>query len=221
MVSGQETPSRAGGRPEYKPTDEQRARVRELRQQGAALAVIAADLKISPNTLRKHFAAELAAKTTPAAGELDFSQPVVAQVEPAARAPGRPEFEPSYRQREEVKLAKADNWADERIARYLGISRGTLLKYFAEELELGTDTLRMAVLRDVKASAAKGNRAAAEMILNLPGMITGVTVLSTPGDEAEPPALGEVAAPGLGKKEQARVDAQLAHKGTAWDRLVN
>lgn len=221
MVSGQGTPSRGGGRPEYKPTPEQRARVRELRQQGTALAVIAADLKISQNTLRKHFADDLAAKTAAAAGELDFSQPVVDQTVPVSRAPGRPEFEPSYRQRDEVKLAKADNWSDDRIARYLGISRGTLLKHFAEELELGTDTLRMAVLRDVKASAAKGNRAAAEMILNLPGMITGVTVLPTPGADPEPAALGEATGPGLGKKEQARVDARVAHKGTGWDRLVN
>lgn len=225
MVSRQETPSRTGGRPEYKPTDEQRARVRELRQQRAALAIIASDLKISPNTLRKHFAAELAAKSVSADGELDFTQaapaPFVDQMVAPSSVPGRPEFEPSHRQREEVKLAKADNWADERIARYLGISRSTLLKHFADELERGTDMLRMAVLRDVKASAAKGNRAAAEMVLNLPGMITGVTVLPTPGEEVEPPTTGEAAVPGLGKKEQARRDAQAAHKGTAWDRIVN
>lgn len=188
----------------------------------AALTAIAAALKISANTLRKHFGAELAVAGSPAVAQLDLDgahRPAA----PPPPAPGRPEFEPSYRQREDVKLAKADNWSDDRIARFIGVSRTTLLKHFALELEWGVDQLRMQVLRDVKAAAGKGNRAAAEMMLNLPGMIGGTSVLPIPEQESETPEVSDATSHrvGIGKKEQARRDAQTAHQGTAWDRIVN
>lgn len=189
----------------------------------AALTAIAAALKISANTLRKHFGAELAVAGSQAAAQLDLA----GAHQPAASAPapttGRPEFEPNYRQREDVKLAKADNWSDDRIARFIGVSRTTLLKHFALELEWGVDQVRMQVLRDVKAAAGKGNRAAAEMMLNLPGMIGGTSVLPVPEPDAETPEVSDAPTHkvGLGKKEQARRDAQTAHQGTAWDRIVN
>ena len=230
MVSRQEAPSRAGGRPEYKPTDEQRATVRQMRQQRppVSTSAIAAALKISPNTLRKHFAAELAPSGANEPAQLELAgahQPAISvPAAPTAPGPGRPEFEPSFRQREDVKLAKADNWSDERIARFIGVSRTTLLKHFALELEWGVDQLRMQVLRDVKAAAGKGNRAAAEMLLNLPGMIGGTSVLPVPDQDGETPEVADVGGSqkiALGKKEQARRDAQTAHQGTAWDRIVN
>ena len=192
----------------------------------AALTVIAAALKISANTLRKHFGAELAVAAPPPAAQLDLDgnqQPGTPATSPREPTPGRPEFEPSYRQREDVKLAKADNWSDDRIARFIGVSRTTLLKHFALELEWGVDQLRMQVLRDVKTAAGKGNRAAAEMMLNLPGMIGGTSVLPIPEQESETAEVSEGPSHkvGIGKKEQARRDAQTAHQGTAWDRIVN
>lgn len=186
---------------------------------------VASTIGLSRNTLKKYFAAELHAvpASTEIGLQLDLSgQHQVESPRVEAREPGRPEFEPNYRQREDVRLAKADHWSDDRIARFLGISRSTLLRHFAVELEMGVDMLRMQVLRDLKLSAAKGNRAAAATLLNLPGMIVGAEILPTPGDNEEPEAAAvEGDGSTLGKKEKARRDAQTAHQGTSWARLVN
>ena len=209
--SEQNQREKAGGRPEYKPTDEQRAKVRELAEARTPRKAIAAAIGISPITLRKHFGAELGAPVDQA-GQLDLTEPH----KPASIAspePGRPEFEPTWRQREDVKLCKADNWSDERIARLLRISRTTLLKYFAEELEHGADLVRMDILRNLKAASAKGSRPAAEAILKLPGLVAPLEQLPTPED---PPAATEA----VGKKEQASRDAQSAHQGTSWGQIL-
>lgn len=123
-VSGQETPARPGGRPEYKPTDEQRALVRQFKAERKPIGAIAQAVGVSRNTLRKHFAEEL--KT---AGQAPIEQQLelggAHQVE-APRAPGRPEFEPTQRQRDDVRLWAADDWSEERMAQQLGIARETL-----------------------------------------------------------------------------------------------
>jgi AraC-like DNA-binding protein len=186
---------------------------------------VASAIGLSRNTLKKYFAEELDAAPVSAQGEQQLDLSGQHKVTPPAvepRDPGRPEFEPTWRQREDVKLGKADHWSDDRIARYLGISRSTLLRHFGPELEWGVDMLRMQVLRDLKTSAAKGNRAAAETLLGLPGMITGTEVLPTPGEEEPATAANvEAADSAMGKKERARRDAQTAHEGTSWARLVN
>lgn len=213
-VSGQETPSRGGGRPEYKPTDEQRALVRKLRLQGASIAAIASELKLAPNTLRKHFVDDLAVdQAAPASGQLDLAglhnapDKATATASPAV---GRPEFEPNYRQRDEVRLFKADNWSDDRIASYLGISRTTLSKHFGQELEFGVTQVRARVLRNLMRQSDDGSVSASDRILKLPGMFGPAERLPTP------PAVE----PELGKKEQAVRDAQTAHEGTSWDQVL-
>lgn len=226
-VSIQKPASRGGGRPAYKPTPDQRAKVRELRSMSPAKTIeeVASAIGLSRNTLKKYFAEELDAvpASAPAEQQLDLSgQHRVAPPPAESREPGRPEFEPTHRQREDVKLCKADNWSDDRIARFLGISRSTLLRHFGHELELGVDILRVQVLRDLKTAAGKGNRAAAETLLGLPGMISGMEVLPTPSEEEPAPQANvEATGVGLGKKERARRDAQTAHLGTPWERLVN
>lgn len=213
-VSEQNQRSRAGGRPKYKPTDEQRAKVRELVAAKLTQREIAAQIGVSPVTLRKAFTDELAEKVDQA-GQLDFDRPQasVAAASPAA-APGRPEFEPTWRQREDVKLCKADNWSDERICRLLGIgSRSTLVKHFGEELEHGADLLRIRVLRGLDLAASKGSPGAAEKLLRLPGMVAPLSPVA-PSDD-EPPA-----EPKLGKKEQANRDAHTAHVGTSWSDIL-
>lgn len=47
------------GRPRHKPTDAMRERVRELREAGASLPVIAAALCITAPTLMKHYRDQL------------------------------------------------------------------------------------------------------------------------------------------------------------------
>lgn len=70
---------------------------------------------------------------------------------------GRPNFKPTTVQRERVKLLKADGWSNERIARRIGISRNTLEKVFAWELEDGADEKRADLLDMALKGAKKGN----------------------------------------------------------------
>lgn len=209
-----------GGRPEYKPTDEQRAKVAELAGKGTARGEIAKAIGVSATTLRKHFEVELnqaGQAVEPSLSLLDLPErpaPAPAQAPKATIDAGRPEFEPSSQQREDVKLCKADNWSDERIAQLLGISRNTLLKYFADELDRGADLVRIQVLRHLKAASAKGSRPAAEAILNLPGMVAPLERLPVPESDAPPPA------DRVGKKEQANRDALTAHEGTSWSQIL-
>ncbi|MET0471651.1 MAG: hypothetical protein ABWZ93_12385 [Xanthobacteraceae bacterium] len=120
----------------------------------ATKADIAAAIGVTRATLRKHFQAELAVDQV---GQLDFK----------SAAPGRPRFEPNYRQREDVGLFKADGWSDDRIARRLRISRTTLTTYFKEELADDADTVRAEVLRNLMASSRKGNVAASNALLRM------------------------------------------------------
>lgn len=207
-VSEQKQRSRAGGRPKYKPTDEQRDLVRKLVAEKLPQTEIAKQIGVAPVTLRRAFVEEL--KKADQAGQLDFDTPRTGAESPAAE-PGRPEFEPTLRQREEVVYGKAIDWSDDKIAKFLGISRTTLLKHFDDELTQGVDTLRIQVVRDLR-NAARKSAAAAEKFLRLPGMIGGAQALPTPEaptDEVER----------LGKKEQAERRAVTAHQGTSWGEL--
>ena len=202
------TPSGGRGRPVYKPTDEQRAAVRTLKADAKTHAEIATAVGVSRNTLRKYFAAELADTVAEdPAPMLDFT---ASQPEPVPST-GRPEFEPTQRQREDVRLWKADDWSDDRIARRLAISRNTLLKHFAEELEDGVDQVRARVLRNLMRESDKGSVSASDRLMKLPGMIAPAERLTTPEAEPEQP---------LGKKDRALRDAQTAEQGTSWASLV-
>lgn len=207
-VTEQKARERAGGRPEYKPTDEQRALVVDLVAKGTPKATIAAQLKLAPKTLRKHFAAELQAPRVERQGLL------LEQAAPSSSAPGgRPEFEPTYRQREDVRLWKCADWSDDRIARALGISRNTLLKHFVEELENGVDQVLTRAYRATLREVEAGNMSAVDRLLKLRGMLSPTEKLPTP-DEAVP------AEPEPGKKEKANRDAMTAHEGTTWGHIL-
>lgn len=222
-VSEQKQPSGKRGRPEYKPTAEQRAKVRELRADRKTTEEIAAALEISRNTLRKHFAGELVAPfaaPSGAVGQLDFEgtahrpNTTAETLGPAAVPTGRPEYEPTQRDRDDVRLMKADDWSDERIARRLGISRNTLLKHFAQELEDGADYVRQIALRNLMRSSNGGNVGASNSLLRLSGLAPPPPEPNRPQGEAPP------AAPDLGKKQQAKHDALTAEEGTSWSQLM-
>ncbi len=206
------------GRPEYKPTEEQRDQVRDLRAKRRTSQAIAQALGISRNTLRKYFAHELAGTIDQVAreGELDFTAPVH-QAAPATAPIGRPEYEPSQRDRDDVRLMKADDWSDDRIARRLGISRNTLLKHFAQELEDGADHVRQIALRNLMRASNNGNVGASNSLLRLSGLVPPPPLpgQSQPHGEA-PPQM-----PDLGKKQLAKLDAQTAERGTSWSDLMN
>lgn len=214
-VSEQAVRQRTGGRPEYKPTDEQRATVRRFVDDKVTRAAIAKALGISPVTLRKHFGAELGRPPLVAVDrqrDLDFDGPPAPKTVPP---PGRPEYEPTWREREDVRLFKADDWSDDRIARRLGISRNTLLKHFADELEDGADQVRAAVLRNLMRESNGGSVSASDRLMKLPGMVAPLERLPTP--PADPPE----ADPQLGKKEKANREALTAAQGTSWGQILN
>lgn len=213
-VSAQGTPSRSGGRPEYKPTDDQRALVRRLRLEGQSIGDVAKAIGVSRNTLRKHFAAEVAVTPAPVEQQLalDGEHHATAVVVEVPAAPGRPEFEPTQRQRDDVKLWASDDWTEDRMAAQLGISRNTLRKHFAEEIQYGADKVRTMVLRDLQRSSAAGRTGASAKLLEL---TEKVRPPSPPKPDAE-----DEGAVALGKKDQAKVDARTAEVGTGWSSLV-
>jgi len=97
--------------------------------------------------------------------------------------------------------------SEEVIADLLGISRGTLRKHFARELEHG----RMRVLADnlerLDRAASKGNVAAAKALVARKD-VTPPSVPMPAGREK------------LGKKEEADIAAQTAEQGTGWANLI-
>lgn len=116
---------------------------------------------------------------------------------------GRPAFEPTEEQREEVAIAAGGGMSHERIALALGIDRGTLEKHFEAELAGGAYRKRLDQVVAMYRAGMKGNVAAQKAYLALePGL-------------AAPPA--EKPAEPLGKKEQKNKDATTAHVGTSWE----
>lgn len=231
-ISEQNQPTRAGGRPGYKPTDAQRDLARKMAGEGATKSAIAQALEISRVTLRKHYAAELAEFDTRAAApptaELDLAggeRRSVDTVSPAPAPVGRPPFEPNYRQRDDVQLMKVDGWSDDRIARRIGISRNTLLEHFAAELEDGADAIRLLALRNLKLASNKGNVSASNALLLRSGFEPpppprDPSEGGTPAAAAPAPVEAPVDETPKGKKEQQRLDALTAEQNTPWHDLM-
>ena len=82
---------------------------------------------------------------------------------------GRPPYAPTKAQRDTVRLLKADNWTDERIARRIGIKEDTLRKHFAEDLANGADENREHALKLLKRAANKLNVAAIKEYIKVTG----------------------------------------------------
>lgn len=130
-----------------------------------------------------------------------------------SRKGGRPKYEPSLQDRNDVRLFKADGWTDDRIAARLGVSRNTLLKHFPVELTHGADAVRADVLRNLMRASKKGSVSASNKLL-------GLSNLQPP--PPPPTAAPAVAAPieQLSKKAQAKLDAATAEKGTSWGEVL-
>lgn len=122
---------------------------------------------------------------------------------------GRPPFNPTPALRKDVRLMKADGWADDRIALRLGISRTTLLKHFGTELALGADIERLETLRDLKRAARKGNASAIKMLLLITGNGTAVDAIG--GDVTE-----KVRVRPKGKKQVVLEEALSAGQDGDW-----
>jgi AraC-like DNA-binding protein len=222
-VSGQDGQAPAAGRPRHKPDDVLRSCVVQLRAEGQSIAEIAAAVDLAPNTLRRYYAAELATAPArrradrPADPQLELLEkspaPGLEQLE--AAQPGRPAYEPTQAERDDVKLWAADDWTEDRMARQLGISRTTLRKYFEAEIEFGADQVRTQALRDLRRASRLGKVAASAKLLQLSGFVPPSAPAAAPLDR--PDMIDDR----LGKKERAQIDARTAEAGTSWASLLN
>jgi hypothetical protein len=126
-------------------------------------------------------------------------------------AGGRPEWMPSKAQRRQVSVAAGAGMSHEEIAIAMGVSRGTLEKHCAAELNEGACKRRFEVMNAMYRTARKGNVAAQKAYLAAGEPRTVVP-------QPEPPAADDK--PPLGKKEQANVDARTAAEGSEWHDLL-
>lgn len=115
---------------------------------------------------------------------------------------GRPPFRPTASQQRRVSVAAAAGTAHGDIADALGISRGTLLKYFEVELSSGALLKRIEIIEALYRAARRGHVAAAKAFLAL----------------RPTPAIPRP--PKVGKREQAQRDAPDAHVGSEWETLL-
>lgn len=129
------------------------------------------------------------------------------------RTRGRPEHDPSARDRAQVKMLAAMGIPQADIARVVGVSQRTLTKHYKAELETGGIEANAKVAQSLFKQATDPQK---------PNVAAGIFWLKTRAgwrekDPASSP--GEVAAQ-PGKKEQANLDARNAEAGTEWDGLL-
>jgi len=148
----------------------------------------------------------MSAKNSAAAGDRDlFGQPLA----PLRDRRGRKSFKKDKENQDFVMVRRAAGWAHKRIAEDMGIDEKTLRKHFSRELEMGAtfvDGLMLDVLM----------RKVRERILDAGPAAPRKPVQPDDQDDDD----DDKPAP-LGKKEQARLDAQDVpdNYGDIFDRL--
>lgn len=113
-------------------------------------------------------------------------------------------------QRDTVRLLRADDWSDARIARRLGIKLNVLRKHFAADLKQGADQERELALKLLKRSARTLNVAAIKEYIRITGAHSVEEFLTAA--PAERPARIRP----KGKKEVAHEEALHAHEAGEW-----
>lgn len=121
---------------------------------------------------------------------------------------GQPPFKPTKAQRDDVESMKADGWSNERIALQLRISRPTLEKHFADELQYGRDKVQLENLRNLR-KMAKKNASAAKQLND--------RIAFAGSARPEQPPLKE---PKLGKKERQQIEAETPDTSTEMGELL-
>lgn len=121
---------------------------------------------------------------------------------------GQPPYKPTRTQRGDVESMKADGWSNERIALQLRISRPTLEKHFAAELQYGRDTVQLENLRNLRKMAKKNASAAKQLNDRIAFAETA---------RSEPPAAKP---PKLGKKEIQQIEAETPDVSTEMGELL-
>jgi len=120
---------------------------------------------------------------------------------------GQPPFKPTKAQRDDVESMKADGWSNERIALQLRISRPTLEKHLADELQYGRDKVQLENLRNLR-KMAKKNASAAKQLND--------RIAFAEAARSEP----LTKAPKLGKKEIQQIEAETPDVSTEMGELL-
>lgn len=119
--------------------------------------------------------------------------------------PGRPAYQPTEKDRAQVRMLSGMGVPDYDIAKVMQISAPTLRKYFAHELEVGHIEANAQVARSLYKQATDPVK---------PNVTAAIFWLKTRArwTEAQPDDVG--------KKEQVAAIAQTAQQGTTWDGLL-
>jgi hypothetical protein len=122
------------------------------------------------------------------------------------KGPGRPAYEPTEKERRQVKTLSGMGIPDYEIAKVMQVSEPTLRKYFAHELDIGHIEANAQVAQSLFRQATHAEK---------PNVAATIFWLKCRAGwkEAEH-------AP-LGKKEQRELDAQTAEQGTGWEDLLS
>lgn len=130
----------------------------------------------------------------------------------ARKAGGRPPHVPDAKDRQTVEVLSGFGIPADEIARVVGISKPTLQKHYATELENGAAKVEAKLVGNLLrlSNGTDGTALKATMfaLQSRFGWSQYAARPTTPEEE-------------LGKKEAANVAAQTAHNGTGWATLVH
>jgi hypothetical protein len=123
----------------------------------------------------------------------------------------KPTFTPTKALRDTVRLLRADQWSDRRIAARLGIKVDMLRKHFAADLKEGSDQEREQALKLLKRAARKLNVAAIKEYIRITGAARSVEEFLSAANPERPVRIRP-----KGKKEVAHEVALHAHEAGEW-----
>lgn len=136
------------------------------------------------------------------------------------RSRGRPEHRRTDENANKVRLLLGVGWTQKDIAAALGVTQPTLKKHYFSELKFRGEARRQVeatVWMELMNQVAKGNVGA---IREFNRRIEKFD-LDAAGDRLRAQQdRAQAKEPKLGKKEQANLDAQTAHKDTEWEDLL-
>lgn len=123
------------------------------------------------------------------------------------RKTGRPAYEPTDKEREQVKMLAAFGTREDDICKLIGLSTPTLRKHFWQELELGHIEATSKVAQTLFRMATDKDKP------NVAACIFWMKVRAGWRETAP-------SAPAPGVKEQRDQDAKTAETGTSWEGLL-
>jgi hypothetical protein len=121
------------------------------------------------------------------------------------RRPGRPAYEPTEKERLQVKTLAGMGIPDYEIAKVIQLSEPTMRKHFAHELETGHIEANAKVAQSLFRSATNPDK---------PNVLAQIFWLKTRAGWKEAEAIQP------GKKELEEARAHTADKGTGWEGLL-